>query len=329
MQRRFITLSAAVLVAAAAVLPAAADIDVPTDGVGTVVGMAWDESGERLWMAGDDANDGVLVGIEADGEQSRITWEGDNLQSVQALAIHDGLMYVGDIGNADGNRSDFTVYRFSNLQAGAKKYRSYVFDYPDDAVDFQAMMVSGKGRIYFVSAGENPGIYRAPKNPRRQGNNQVQRVADAPQAVTDGVFLPDGKTMVLRAADGIHVVDAFTFETKAIETYATQIQAESITAKDDETLLIGRSGTLREAAVPTSNITSTPSPSAAVSPSATSSPAPSASGSATPSTSASAEPAPSIPDTQRQPRSTSTTIALVMAGIVAITAGLITFFSRP
>lgn len=326
MQRRLNCLAiAAVMATATVALPAAADIDVPENQVGDVVGMAWDPAGETLWLAGDEADDGVLVGVGSDGEHMQMSWQGEDLTSVQALAIRDGIMYVGDTGNSDGDRSTFTVYRFSNLRAGAKKYRSFVFDYPDD-IDIQAMMVSGKGRIYFVSNGDNPGIYRAPAKPSRQGHNELERVTDAPDGVTDGVFLPDGGTMVLRAADGVHVIDAFSWETKAVETYATQTDAESITALNDDALLLGSTGVMREAAVPTSNITTTPS--AEPSPSAT--PEPSESASATPSS----KPSPSKTQAQEQvlekakPRSTITTLALILAGIVGVAAGLVTFYSR-
>ena len=192
------------------------------------------------------------------------------------------------------------------------------------------MMISGKGRIYFASTGDNPGIYRAPANPSRQGHNKLERVADAPDGVTDGVFLPDGGTMVLRAADGVHVIDAFTWETKAVETYATRTGAESVAAIDDDTLLLGSTGVIREAAVPTSNITTTPS--AEPSPSETLSPSESAS--AAPSS----EPSPSSSATQEQgqeqtheeakPRSTITMVALILAGVVGVAAGLVTFFSH-
>ena len=323
---------AAVLAASVVALPAAADVDIPADQVGTVTGMAWDSDGETLWLAGEETDEGVLVGVSADGEQSRMSWEGDDIQSVQALAIRDGAMYVGDTGNPDGNRDSFTIYRFSNLHAGAKKYRSYVFDFPDTDTDFQAMMVSGKGRIYLVSHGEDAGIYRAPSDPSRKGRNKVERVADAPDGVTDGTFLPDGGTMVLRAADGVHVIDAFSWETKAVETYASEMPAESITATDDETLLIGSAGIMREAQVPTSNTTSTPSPepqeSEGASPDASPSPEASASGQAPPSPSAAPEAKGEQPKAENQPRSTGTIVALVLAGIVGIAAGLVTFFSR-
>lgn len=330
MQRRLNCLAiAAVMATATVALPAAADIDVPEDQVGDAVGMAWDPASETLWLAGDEADDGVLVGVGSDGEHMQMSWQGDDLTSVQALAIHDGLMYVGDTGNSDGNRSTFTVYRFSNLQAGAKKYRSFVFEYPD-SIDIQAMMISGKGRIYFASTGDNPGIYRAPANPSRQGHNKLERVADAPDGVTDGVFLPDGGTMVLRAADGVHVIDAFAWETKAVETYATQTGAESVAAIDDDTLLLGSTGVIREAAVPTSNITTTPSaepsPSETLSPSESASAAPSSEPDPSPSSSATQEQEQALEEAK--PRSTITTVALILAGIVGVAAGLVTFFTR-
>ncbi len=325
MHRRLPSLVAATtLLVLAGGLPARADeFTTPPDSVGDVVGMAWDDRSDRLWVAGDEASEGVLIGLDDDGQQSLISWKADDLQSVEALAIHDGMMYVGDTGNGDGERDEFTVYRFSNLDPGSKKYRAWVFDHPAPGdEDIQTLLVSGKGRMYFVSQGTNPGIYRAPTKPSREGTNELTRVADAPAGVTDGTFLPDGGTVVLRAADGVHVLDAYTWETQAIETYASDPGPESVTALDDDTVLLGGSAAIREAAVPTSNTTTTPPPAANPSPSPSPSPAPS------PSPTGEAD----GPDAQDPPtptpRNTGTMIALTLAGLVALGAGVVTYLVK-
>ncbi|NLE98314.1 MAG: hypothetical protein GX596_10075 [Propionibacterium sp.] len=321
MNHRFpIALAAGALVVAAFATPAAADLLVPPEHVGDVVGMAWDEETHRLWLAGDEADDGTLIGLTEDGEQAQINWSGD-IVSVQSLAIHDGVLYIGDLGNEDGSRSEFTIFRMRNTEPGQKQYWAYVVEYPNgEPLHAETLLVSGRGNFYVVTTGDDAAIYRAPTEPSRQSLNTLTRVADAPEGVTDGVFLPDGATIALRAADGVHIIDAFTWETLAVETYVNPPEDESITAREDM-LILGGVGALREAEVPTSDVTSTPGPAAEPGPTSPS-PEPAPTGDASPTAPAEDDGAPAVP------RNTGTFVALIIAGAVALAAGVTTYFVK-
>lgn len=309
--------------------PAAADYLDPDENVGEIVGLAWDDGAHRLWVAGDDADDGTLIGLTEDGEQAQLSWSGD-IESVQALAIHDGELYVGDIGNEDGDRSELRIFRIRNIEPGQKQYRAYVVEYPDgESLHAEALLVSGRGNFYIVTTGDDPGVYRAPTDPSRTSVNTLVRVADAPEGVTDGVFLPDGATMALRAADGIHMIDAFSWETLAVETYVEPPADESITVRSDGTLIIGTMRGLREAEPPTSDVTTTPPPVAEPSP--TPSPTPTEAPAPAPDDRPTTPPATNGTDQDDPPpvpRNTGTFIALIIAGAVALIAGAATYFAR-
>lgn len=125
----------------------------------------------------------------------------------------------GRLRRREASSHDHVVaFRLNSTEPGTTRYNAFDFRYQDGARDAKAFLISGKGRIYVVTTGDNPGIYRAPATPSRQSMNTLVRVTDAPEGVTDGVFLSDGFTMALRTAKGIEYVDAYTWETTVTET---------------------------------------------------------------------------------------------------------------
>lgn len=312
---------AAVAIGLSAVaLPAAAkDIDPPT-GATPVVGMAAAAGTSQLWLAGPQADAGTLVEA-ASGD----TWTfSGKAQSVQALAWSEGRLWVGDIGDPDADRDEIVLLRLSEPEDGRSSYRAYDFRYEDGARDAKAMLISGRGNIYIVTAGDDPGIYRAPSTPSRESVNTLTRVADAPDGVTDGAFLTDGSTMALRTATGIEYVDAFTWKTGVTETIVGAPEGESIAVGQDDEIYVGGAPGIRTAKVPASDTTTTVSPG----PTASASPSASASPQSTTPPSATAEPTGNGSGNVAQPARTGTIVAIALAGLLAVTAGAVTFFVR-
>lgn len=330
MLQRRCSLALASLALATVAVPALADDWPPLpDGTGDIVGMAWDPRHSRLWIAADEADDGTLVGIDRDGT-TRTMQLGKDVESVQALAIHDGRLYVADIGDADGRRERIVVHRYDGVGNKADHDARWRLRYPDgESHDAAALMVSAKGNLYIVTRGDNPGIYRAPATPG-DGTTRLKRVADAPEGVTDGVFLDGGRRIALRTGKGIDVIDAFSFETLASQAYTSQMGEESITTDRDQ-LILGRDA-IRAQDVPSGNSTVDPSPSAPPSsPAASSEPEPTQGGAAspTPSDAPSASSQAQAPqDKVPAPRNTGTMIALALAGLVALIAGAVTYFVK-
>ncbi|MFD0867405.1 hypothetical protein ACFQ06_16545, partial [Tessaracoccus lubricantis] len=251
------------LALATAVLPAfAEDVDIP-DSATPLVGMAYDSSNQRLWLAGPDADRGVLTNAAGDLE---VTFSAE-LESVQALSWFGDRLWVGDIGDEDGTRDTITVYRLGSTEGGQTTYHAYDFEYEDGAQDAQAMLVSGRGNIYIVTTGDDPGVYRVRGEASREDVNTLVRVYDAPDGVTDGVFLSDGSTMALRTAVGIEYIDALRWEPLVTDTIVGAPEGESIARGAEDELFVGGNPAVRTSEVPSDDVTTTVAPAVEESPS--------------------------------------------------------------
>jgi hypothetical protein len=303
--------------------PALADVSIPDAG-SPLTGVAFDPQSSQLFAVSEADGTNVLVADAKGTKLGSISFSADT-ESVQGLAMYGDSLYVGDVGDPKGKRSKITVYKLAP-QVGNQSYSSYDFRYPDGSHDAKSVLVSGKGRIYVVTAGENPGIYYADLAPSRSEVNKLSRASDAPAGVTDAVFLPDGVTMVLRTGSGVQVVDASTWETRATAAYEGAPDGESITTLGADKILVGAGPQLREEAVPTSDSTITISPSAEASQPASADSSESAGDSASPTPEETAAQGPEEKTTQ--PAQGGSRLAIAAAAVLALTLGGIVFFRK-
>lgn len=308
------------LMGALAPLMAAADDIAPPKGVAPVVGMAHD--GEALWLAGASANDGVVVNAET-GDEVRFS---ATSQSVQALAWSDDKLWVADFGDTDASRDHVVAYRLTSVEPGQTTYNAFDFRYQDGARDAKAFLISGRGRVYVVTSGENPGIYRSSLELSRTSMNALVRVTAAPEGVTDGVFLADGSTMALRTAKGIEYIDAFTWETVVTDTIDGAPEGESIARGAADEIFVGGNPDIRTTTKPSSDTTTTVSPAPEPTASETA-PSETPSGSPSPTATATAPGDDDVADGS-QPSRRGTIIAVALAGALALAAGAVAYFVR-
>lgn len=284
-------------------------------------GLATDAENDRYWTVNDSGDEGRAFALDSDGEVTGTLNFRAEPVDVEAVAMHDGRLYIADIGDNRASREFVTVYFFDDAEPGSESqsYRAYDFSYPDGPRDAEALYVDDDGRLYIVSKEGQGGIYAAPENPSRQGVNELERVADAPAYVTDATFLPDELGIALRTYVSVEVVDTEDHEVIGRAPLPFQRQGESITVSlDGEQLLVGSEGEnsdvyavdipddVKEAA----EGASTPPPSAEPTPSETESQEARAS-----------EPEPEVP-TPAIGRA-GTVMAIGFAAVVALIAGLV------
>jgi hypothetical protein len=230
-------------------------------------GLARDLGAHGYWTVNDSGDSGIAYRVSPKGETTGTLKYRAKPVDVEAVAMHKGRLYVADIGDNAADRERIGVYYFNDAQADdqTSAYRSWEFHYPDGAHDAETLLVNNEGRLFIVTKGAPGGVYRAPQSPEHTAVNDLVRVGDAPVAVTDGTFLPDGDRIALLTALGtIEILDADTYEKVGSATVAGQGQMESMTVSlTGKSLLVGSEGeNSRVYAVPMPDISSTAAPSA-------------------------------------------------------------------
>jgi hypothetical protein len=208
-------------------------------------GLAVDPAGNIYWTVNDSGDRGVAYGIGLDGKvQGSLNFRAQPVD-VEAVAVHEDRLYVGDIGDNNARRSFVRVFYFNNPRANGLTvtYHAYDFRYPDGPHNAEALLVNDSGRLFIVTKDQDGAIYAAPRKPDRQGVNELKKVGAAPSEVTDGTFLPGGDKIALLTYSSVSVIDASTYEVLASSPIPPQPQAESLTLSlDEQSLLVGSEG---------------------------------------------------------------------------------------
>ena len=279
-----------------------------------LTGLASDPVRGVYWAVADPASSDLLA-LDRTGAQTGTMNLAESVTSVQALASRAGVLYVADIGDPDATRQSVTVLRVGEPGYGETAARMWTFAYSDGPRDAAAFGVSGRGNLYVISRGKDPGVYRANTQPAVGVTTTLTRLGDAPAGVSDMTFLPDGSTMAVWADGGLFLMDGFNLGISAVAPIARTGEALT-TGLEQRLIMLGTGG-------------QTPRVSANQRPTGMTSitPRPSASPSATPSASVTTEPTQSGgPGGQPSDsaRRTGTWVAIGGAAVLAVLAGVAT-----
>ena len=182
----------------------------------------------RLW-AHNDSGKPEIVALDAKGTVlGRVSISGAALDDWEALASgaceKGTCLYIGDIGDNNGTRSEIIIYRVPEpVKAGGSAQVDGVFRaaYPDGAHDAEALLAAPDGTLYIVTKGETGHIalYRFPRELRAGTAMRLERVG-APLSkgepaqdarITDGAISSDGEWVVLRTRTALTFYRAAEF----------------------------------------------------------------------------------------------------------------------
>lgn len=220
-----------------------------------------------IWAIEDHGNPNKLYGFNEDGTTSRdITITNQKNNDWEDIASDDaGNLYIGDFGNNDNDRKDLAIYKVeaSALDTTSAEVSAVTrFHYPEQKefpprksgrfFDVEAFYEYG-GNFYLFTKNRSSrfdGSLSVYKVPNKSGSFPAKKIGElntcgkfSKCAVTGADISPDGKTVVLLAADRLWLVTGFTtddFSNARMEIFELghETQKEGICFKDDDTLLI-------------------------------------------------------------------------------------------
>lgn len=228
--RVFVTRKISVITAALAaafVVPAAADAPQPaaprcTFGQIARVAELPEGSGaaasrrdpRRIWTHNDEPDGGLLAVDERGTVTARVRLPNVRIEDWEAIAAGPcpagSCLYIGDIGDNDGERDRITIHRLPEPEGSgaAQQIETFHLTYPDGPQDAETLLVTPKGDIYIVTKGDTGPIalYRMPPGAKPGSVTRLERVGkprtpgtvSAKDRITDGAVSPDGSWVVLR-----------------------------------------------------------------------------------------------------------------------------------
>jgi hypothetical protein len=178
------------------------------------------------WTHNDAGNGPLIYAFDSEG-RSRGTWEVTGATSIdwEDLSIGPGpkpdtnYLYIGDIGDNDGTRSEIVIYRIpepvipastATQPYATEKAEAIRLRYPDGSHDSEALLVHPRtGRVYLVvkEKSDKPGIYAADA-PKGSGEvvtlrkiGEVDMSGRSGAEINGGAISPDGQRAALSDYD--------------------------------------------------------------------------------------------------------------------------------
>ncbi|WP_449062602.1 hypothetical protein [Planomonospora algeriensis] len=264
-------LAAALLTAAALVLPAGAAHASPDPAVPKVPwAKKFSITNDRItessglyasplhpgvfWTHNDGSGEPTLYAVDEKGvTKAAVGLEGATAVDTEAIggfvdSRGNAMLYLADIGDNEKTRTKgvtiFALPEPADLSFTKAKAQSYQLVYPDGPQDAEALLVHPQtGNLYVVTKSDKGGaVYAAPTALVPDVMNRLEFVTPVPHVISDGVLNANGQ-MFLRGYNKIRVFSDVAG--KLLETIPapTQPQGESLAiSADGRTLLAGSEG---------------------------------------------------------------------------------------
>lgn len=139
-----------------------------------------------------------------------------------ALAVHDGRLWIADLGDEKGTRFGGTIYSIPEPGRGARQAtpRAYRVTFGGLSSDIHGLLVEPKsGQKYLVSSndlGEGT-FWKLPESLQSTvANRAAPEAKTVTSGATDGAFTPNGRKVLVLADDEIRLFDAATWQEEVV-----------------------------------------------------------------------------------------------------------------
>jgi hypothetical protein len=167
-----------------------------------------------LWAHNDSADPVIVVLNDQGAVLGRVRVEGAQVDDWEDIAVgrcpQGSCLYVGDIGDNNGNRKQITLYRVPEPAEDETRTRpAEVFHarYPDGAHDAESLFVADGPDVFIITKGD-PGpvaLYRFPRPLSAGTPMQLERIGtlasgkvEAKDRPTSADISPDGQWIAVR-----------------------------------------------------------------------------------------------------------------------------------
>lgn len=161
-----------------------------------------------------------------------------------------GRLWVGDLGDNDGNRTDAAIVRFTEPGPGKRTPTGLVrfpVRYSNGKPNVEAMLVNPvNDQVYLINKRESStsSLYRLPATlVAGRTNLATPTSVSMPANVSDGVISRNGRTVIVRTDDDIHFFRTPTWNRYAVFDVPALKNPESVTIESGQTtFLFGSEG---------------------------------------------------------------------------------------
>jgi len=161
-----------------------------------------------------------------------------------------GRLWVGDLGDNDGNRADAAIIRFTEPGPGNRTptgLARFPVKYSNGKPNVEAMLVNPvNDQVYLIDKRESgaSSLYRLPAKLMTDRRNLATPTSvPMPANVSDGVISRDGRTAIVRTDDDVQFFRAPTWDRYAVFDVPHLENPESVTIEPGQTtFLFGSEG---------------------------------------------------------------------------------------
>lgn len=223
-----------------------------------------------LWSINDSGNDPVLFATDTLGQdRGTFTVAGATNEDWEAIRLAPcgtrACLYIGDIGDNEGNRHDIVIYRVPEPVApraaggrapprGTARATALRVRYPDGPHDAESLLVTPAGDLLILTKGGKAiRLYRVPASAwGARGTVIAESLGTVPivpetaslRLVTDAALAPDGLRVAVRTYREIFFLRLTGRRLepddppRACDTFGIQLQGEGVDWLDQHTLVL-------------------------------------------------------------------------------------------
>lgn len=208
---------------------------------------------DLAYTMNDSKNPAVVYAIQVSTGRvvGRVDLEDFDLEDPESIAVdRQGRLWLGDLGDNDGERDDASILVFDEPGRGEKAPRAvqrFPVAFQDGPKNVEGMMVYPSTRQVFLISKTEGGagtLFVLPKTLRNGEENVATDLRrQMPAKVTDAAFTPDGRYALVKTATGVVAYDVKTWE--PISSFRTPglDKGESLTVEPGgRSILMGSEG---------------------------------------------------------------------------------------